>query len=321
MAEETFDPTVGALEIGVMVALFLFGLVTVQTFAYYKKFPNDSWQMKTFVAAIWAMELGHNILACHSVYFVTVTKYGQPETLDRFPVSLIAAVVLSGLIGPATQAFFAYRVHRLSQQWIIPCLCWLLSFLRCLSLLAISVAAFTTDTIAHFKIKWWWLLASSLAISTAVDIIIAGSLCFYLWARRRTAFRGTKTMVDRLIMWSIQTGLLTSIATVTMLILFLSASNFAWLAVFFIISRLFSNSLMASLNARTSFRNMQNKVEFINADGNATGLSSTVFPQHRNTNITIEMTRSEEVVVDDDVAFAKTGTVSPIHRIDVVHFP
>lgn len=74
-------------------------------------------------------------------------------------------------------------------------------------------------------------------------------------------------MIDRLILWAIQTGLLTSIATVTMLILFIMVANLAWLAVFLIIPQLFSNSLMASLNARASFQIVDDQVDFM---GNTT---------------------------------------------------
>lgn len=268
-AEETFGATVGALEIGVMVALFLFGLVSVQTASYYRKYPNDVWQTRTLVAIIWILELAHSALTAHSVYWVTVIHYGRSETLDRFPISLIAAVFLSGIIGPAVQAFFANRVRRLTGIWAIPCICWLLCVLRCMSLFAAALTAHHSNSIPQFKNEWQWLLVSSLAISLIADIMIAGSLCCHLFYRRGSGglFARTKRMIDRLILWAIQTGLLTSIATVTMLILFIMVANLAWLAVFLIIPQLFSNSLMASLNARASFQIVDDQVDFM---GNTT---------------------------------------------------
>ncbi|KAG6870330.1 hypothetical protein C0995_013723, partial [Termitomyces sp. Mi166 len=101
----SFDPTIGAFEIGVMVSIFLFGLVTVQVFTYYKKFSSDPWLMKAFVGAVWLLELAHTASTAQSIYFVTVVKYGQKEFINRFPVSIIVAVALalSGIIGPAIQ--------------------------------------------------------------------------------------------------------------------------------------------------------------------------------------------------------------------------
>lgn len=303
MAPESFDSTVGAFEIGVMVSIFLFGLVTVQTFSYYKKFPNDPWQMRTFVAIIWFMELAHTSLSAHSIYWITVINYGRSESLNRFPPSLIAAVVLSGLIGPPIQAFFSHRVLRLSRRWTIPCICWFLSILRCISVLAVAGTAHRSDSITDFKQNWKWLLATSLAISTVVDVLIAGSLCICLWNQREGTFRRTKRLIDKLMVWSIQTGLLTSIGTATMLILFTAVDNFAWLAVFCIISRLFSNSLMASLNARASLRNFDTKINFINEEGNSTFPQSSTIPQSGV--IAVEMTRTDGARAEGDAEFSK----------------
>src|ERR1700728_4763763 len=41
--------TLGALEIGILISLFLFGIVTVQCSVYYDRFPNDSWHIKFLV--------------------------------------------------------------------------------------------------------------------------------------------------------------------------------------------------------------------------------------------------------------------------------
>jgi len=43
--------TLGALEIGVLISLFLFGIVTVQTSVYYDRFPKDPWHVKFLVGA------------------------------------------------------------------------------------------------------------------------------------------------------------------------------------------------------------------------------------------------------------------------------
>lgn len=42
--------TFGALEIGVMISMFLFGAVTVQTYNYYGLFPEDSKGLKSMVS-------------------------------------------------------------------------------------------------------------------------------------------------------------------------------------------------------------------------------------------------------------------------------
>lgn len=43
------NDTLGALEIGVLISVFLFGFVTLQSYLYFSKFPNDKWGLKVLV--------------------------------------------------------------------------------------------------------------------------------------------------------------------------------------------------------------------------------------------------------------------------------
>lgn len=47
----TFD-ALGALEIGTFIALFLFGVITLQVFTYFHKFPHDPATFKALVCVI-----------------------------------------------------------------------------------------------------------------------------------------------------------------------------------------------------------------------------------------------------------------------------
>ena len=41
--------TIGALQIGSLFAIFLFGIVTLQAYLYYDAFPKDRWTYKSLV--------------------------------------------------------------------------------------------------------------------------------------------------------------------------------------------------------------------------------------------------------------------------------
>ncbi len=41
--------SMGALQIGSIVAVYIFGIVTLQAHIYYTTFPGDSWKYKTLV--------------------------------------------------------------------------------------------------------------------------------------------------------------------------------------------------------------------------------------------------------------------------------
>jgi hypothetical protein len=49
----TLQNTFGILEVGTMVAVFLFGIITVQTEYYFREFREDHIWLKALVAFMW----------------------------------------------------------------------------------------------------------------------------------------------------------------------------------------------------------------------------------------------------------------------------
>jgi len=167
------------------------------------------------------------------------------------PYSLASCVLFSAFIGPLVQAWFAYRVLRLSGQLYIPALCWLLSFLRCTATVAVGIEALLATNLLEFKLRFKWLLTFILAVGAAVDVIIAGTLCYFFRQLRATSFKRTVKVINQTMIWTIETGLLTSVAAVGMLFCFLfMPDNFIWIGIFTFLAKLFSNSFMVALNAR-----------------------------------------------------------------------
>jgi len=44
------DAFLGAMEIGILISIFLFGLFSLQVFVYYRHYPNDSWHLRALVS-------------------------------------------------------------------------------------------------------------------------------------------------------------------------------------------------------------------------------------------------------------------------------
>ncbi|KAJ7213288.1 hypothetical protein C8J57DRAFT_1538836 [Mycena rebaudengoi] len=284
MAEEiNFNATIGPEEVGVIVGAWMFGMFTVQAFNYFSDFPHDSKRLKVIVSLI-PLILQPNlfILSRRSLSYV-----------NRF---LELAHHLS--VREYRKVFFAHRVLILSGSWIIPIICWFLSFLRMLSLVAVCAATITTPFIPEFKAKWDWLVLASIGISTTVDVVVAVALCVLLWQRRnRSGVQSTRQTIDSLMAWTINTGLITSAASIMMLIFFVTMANFAWLTMLLIIPRLFANSMLASLNSRSKHRDGKSHL-VVDAD---TVNSSSRANHNRKfeTSIAIEMSRIREVATDD----------------------
>nr|KAJ7312389.1 hypothetical protein DFH08DRAFT_896900 [Mycena albidolilacea] len=284
------DGTLGSIQIALVVATWLFGIETLQTFNYYRDFAKDPKILKALVGGIWLLELGYTIVCWHAMYIITVTFYGQPQHILAPPLSLVFPIFFNALIAIAVQTFFVYRVKVLSGQWLIPILCCVMNLARLgfNMLLFGKLSQRPVFTLLTTEFNWEIVLVSS--IGPAVDIIVAFSLIYYLWHRRNTDFKHTNRMVDTIIIWTVETTLLTTLSGAMQLILFLARRHdLSWLVFFLIQGKLFSNSLMASLNGRGRLRAAGNILAFD---------SSRSAPTGNNTDVVIRMHQISETAYD-----------------------
>ena len=52
---QNINATIGAFEIGVLICMFLLGVLTVQAYVYYSRFPRDHWKIKALVSLIYCI--------------------------------------------------------------------------------------------------------------------------------------------------------------------------------------------------------------------------------------------------------------------------
>ncbi|KAJ7105851.1 hypothetical protein C8R44DRAFT_886312 [Mycena epipterygia] len=255
MSALEFDagPTIGALQVGVVFAVFLFGAVTVQVAVYHVRFPNDPSLLRGMVALVWCLDFGHTVAICNAMYIITVVQYGHPELLAIVPDSLNLAIILSGFIGPMEQVWFAYRVYKFSKRYYLPVFCTVLSVTRACGSVALGTIALQRMPILVFVNKWGWLIIFLLMIGALTDIILVAALCYPLSTWRGDGFIRMNHLINRLMRWSIETGLVTSVGATALLICFITKpETYNWIAISVVLSKLFSNSLLFSLNVRES---------------------------------------------------------------------
>jgi len=195
--------------------------------------------------------LGQGICLCMSVYYYTITMYGNPNALLKAPASFCTVMLFSGIIAPVVQSFFTYRLRILSGHLWIAAILWFASFVRFISTVLLAAVSYQMVSYVTFAKQWRWLLLGTVIWGACVDVSIAALLYYYLGKQRRDSFKETVQIIDSLIMWTIETGALTSLNAVLVVIMFLVISDSYWWTIFSVISsRLFSSSMLASLNAR-----------------------------------------------------------------------
>ncbi|KAJ7237220.1 hypothetical protein B0H12DRAFT_113324 [Mycena haematopus] len=258
----SIDNTMGSALLGCIFAAGLYGVSCVQTWYYFNRYGStDHWYIKALVGLVFVCDSVHQALISHTVYWYVITNYSRPEALSNLVWSILLEVLFNGLIGLIVQSFLTMRVWRLSNRN---------KYLTAVtaSLVLAEFGCSVAFTIQSMQLHTWKELTELKGLSMSVnvlgaaaDFLIALILVFYL-RRSRTGFKKSDTMITKLIMFSVSTGLLTSICAVASLVSILVwGQTLIYVAFYFSLGRLYFNSVLATLNARKDIRAMTDDPE------------------------------------------------------------
>ncbi|KAJ7211743.1 hypothetical protein GGX14DRAFT_90420 [Mycena pura] len=248
---------VGVMEIGVFLSLVMFGVVALQGYIYFHNCRADRTGLKWLAGSVLFFELCHSIASCYAIYYFTVIEAGIPELEHKAnSYSLSLTPVFETIITALVQGFFAYRIRILSGRMHISIVCWTLCVLRFIGGMGLAAEGLldVPREPDYFRLQsqYGWLITSALDVGAVLDVLITVSLCFYI-RQLYTSYNLPKSeeLINRLIVWTIQTGLITSFTSVAVVITFQTMKhNFVWLALYTFLAKLYSNSLFVSLNGR-----------------------------------------------------------------------
>ncbi|KAI0700150.1 hypothetical protein C8T65DRAFT_742210 [Cerioporus squamosus] len=245
------NSTFGALFIGFGASCVAFGILSMQAYTYFRRYPLDVWWYKCLVGAIWVLELVDQAFIGHAVYFYVVTNWGMVTALLSAPVwSLVLQVAIGAAVGAIVKVCFGLRVWRFSKH-NIP-----VTMLIMLGALAQLAAAFYF-TVKAIDIKSLAQVGSSsiaLGLGMATDVITAAALCWFL-RNLKTGFAKDDSIINKLTVYAINTGVISSAISLSTLILYdLMPTNFIFMAFYFVLSKVYANSFYAALNTRRSVR-------------------------------------------------------------------
>lgn len=250
----TVDNTFGAFLIGVVVSAMLYGVTCVQTWYYFSRYFSDPWHIKLLVGAIFLSDSIHQALITHTVYTYLVTDFDNIGNLEKIVWSLSIEVLFNGFTGFMVQSFLTMRVYQLSRKNVIATASVLSLVIAEFVIVIIYVAKAVklTTFVQVPQIKSLSMCVN--AVAAAGDILITVFLCTFLH-QSRTGFHQSDTLINKLMLFSINTGLLTSVCAVMSLVsIIVWPDTFIYIAFYFCLGRLYCNSLLATLNVRKSIR-------------------------------------------------------------------
>ncbi|PPQ64975.1 hypothetical protein CVT24_008162 [Panaeolus cyanescens] len=193
-----------------------------------RQFRSDPRVVKVMVTFVWLLDALHSCFILTSLFYYLIKFFGMHDYINHIPWPLALFLAFFRIVAAAISTGEMLRLRRFS--------------------------AFTERYPG-------WIFTLGLALSSVVDVMITSWLCYFLRTLKEN-IPGDSTlmmrMVDVLTLYTLENGLLPCIVAMASLICwFAMPRNLIFLGLHLVIGKLYANSLLASLNARQEFRQIQ----------------------------------------------------------------
>ncbi|KAJ8473038.1 hypothetical protein ONZ51_g8118 [Trametes cubensis] len=304
------DNTFGALLIGTFVGLIQYGWTAHQCYRYYRMYSADTWILKTLVTAVLVLETFHSVLCMHICYYYLTTNYFNPLALQKGVWSINLLGVITGAVIITSQSFFLRRVYLIGRKFRP-----LVAFAALLLIgeLGFSTAV-TIDTFLHPSLHTSdqaWMNSAGVGMAVLADTILTAALIFSLH-RSRTGIQRTDSIIDLLIMYAINTGLVTGIMNMLSFVFALAMpNNLIYAGIVIVATKLYANSMMAVLNSRRSLATQGSGLAQSSYNMSAMQRHRTTAPERWN--VPTEPPASHTVI---DIKVTQETTRDPMSSMD-----
>jgi len=249
--------SLGMIVLGLIFSSMLYGVMLTQTYKYYQRFRRDPFFIKLLVFLVWLLNTLSMFFVGHSSWYYLVTNGPRNIFTWSLNVELALSVMLSGI----SESFLAFRVYRLSggKYWLTTILLSL-ALMHFVSGQVAAIKLLLLNSSARFSSM---MVPSVLRLSSAAtcDTAIAVSLTYFL-DKKRTGFKRSDEIINYLILFSINSGLATSMISVASLVTYLvDPKLMMYTALCFLISRVYANTFLCSLNSRQILLDVEKEKE------------------------------------------------------------
>ncbi|KAF8130226.1 hypothetical protein EV363DRAFT_1335494 [Boletus edulis] len=272
----TYMQVNGPFVIGYTLSFALMGALVVQAYIYFTRFTDDRRAIKALVMVVLLLETLITALVFYGLWATSTSEFSISifYYLGQYLMGPLLGMVLAsmaGLVTTLTHGFYCWRISTLRKSLLIPFPIMMVSLLQLASIIILAFrdglfpASETINNSANdgtppappvisisYKLAPW--LVTWLGGSVVCDVAI--TTCMTLSLRPSNShFSSNRSTLVKLTRLTIETGLVTSVAALVELILgVVFEMYFYHIAVFFAISKLYANCLLASLNFRLVLR-------------------------------------------------------------------
>ncbi|KAJ7491076.1 hypothetical protein FB451DRAFT_1221944 [Mycena latifolia] len=240
------------LFLGTMLNWTLFGTLLVQVYIYFTAFPNDLKLTKHLVIFILFLEVLESLSNARDMIHIFGAGWGNAQALDDVGWAWFSVPVMGAIIACVGQLFFARRIHILGRGPYIPSLIAIVAVVQLVAGIWTGVVICIAKKFSLLQIHNEIATATWLAATALCDLIIVFSTVFYLIRSTQPEFRKTTNVaITRIIMITVETGLLCALFAIFDLYLFVmyKGTNYH-LSLCIELSKIYSNSILMVLNSR-----------------------------------------------------------------------
>ncbi|EPS95736.1 hypothetical protein FOMPIDRAFT_1053912 [Fomitopsis schrenkii] len=240
------NDTIGALLIATLITAVGYGVTSMQTYQWYRAFPHDPPLIRWVVSSVCLLDTLHMILIMHMIYYYLVTNYDNPSALTESVWSWDLVPQVSVLVTYSDAVRTAYSPPHSFYQLIHP------SSLLPRDLPVVTIRLLIIRRFTGLPHEIAALVGTGMGAGTLADWIITVSLVVLL-RRKKTNFNQTDSLIDKLTYWTVNNG--PSVVGLAVIITFVTMPyNMIYMALHPLLSKLYANSLLATLNFRSIHR-------------------------------------------------------------------
>ncbi|KAI6143136.1 hypothetical protein EDD17DRAFT_209326 [Pisolithus thermaeus] len=215
---------------------------------------EDTSIVKFLVAATCILDTLHVSFMCHTLYYYLITSYGVPTNLEYIVWSYPASAVVQLLIVIMVQLFFAHKIYRLCRpvvRWLVtaPIIIFVLAHYG-FGMVVTVLLCFNNKMNVFTRTSYYSVTPSAVSVVVA-EVLITVSLCVILYdGGSYSACPRAKRLINTITTYAANRCLLTSIVVIAELAVNVDQQALWTMGLNFIVGKLYTNSLLASLNAR-----------------------------------------------------------------------
>ncbi|EMD39826.1 hypothetical protein CERSUDRAFT_112087 [Gelatoporia subvermispora B] len=253
--KSSIENTYGAYLIGVVISVALYGVTVLQTYIYFKKNEHDRKWLKRVVLLLWILDTMHKVTLCQSLYEFMVLDFGNPLAITSPTWSFWTSIQITSTMEIIVRCLLSYRLYALSKiRWIaVPIVLLSLCHFVVVLVYVVIEARHATVVTTNVTNPILYLAAASGCCS---DISLATCQTIIL-RRLRSGFKATNKVVHTIVLYSVNTCVITCMVTVLCVVTYavsLNGERLIWLSFYHQLGTLLFNALLATYNARQELR-------------------------------------------------------------------